>query len=90
MQVRAIMEAALEVSDSGDEVIPEIMIPLINDFQELKILRSEALAVINDVFKEKGKEIKYKLGTMLELPRACITADEVAPHADFFHLELMT
>jgi pyruvate,orthophosphate dikinase len=84
MQVRAIIEAALEVSDSGDEVIPEIMIPLINDFQELKILRSEALAVINDVFKEKGKEIKYKLGTMLELPRACITADEVAPHADFF------
>jgi pyruvate,orthophosphate dikinase len=60
------------------------MIPLIASAKELEILKSEAIEEIDVVFAEKGKEIKYKLGTMLELPRACITADEVAPHADFF------
>jgi pyruvate,orthophosphate dikinase len=84
MQVRAIMEAALNISETGVEVIPEIMIPLIASAKELEILKSEAIEEIDVVFAEKGKEIKYKLGTMLELPRACITADEVAPHADFF------
>lgn len=84
MQVRAIMEAALLARESGAEVIPEIMIPLIASAKELEILRREAIEEIADVFSEKGKKIDYKLGTMLELPRACITADEVAPHADFF------
>jgi pyruvate,orthophosphate dikinase len=84
MQVRAIMEAALNTAEKGIEVIPEIMIPLIASAKELEILKAEAIEEITDVFAEKGREIKYKLGTMLELPRACITADEVAPHADFF------
>lgn len=84
MQVRAIMEAAVNMANEGYEVIPEIMIPLIASAKELAILKAEALEVIEDVFKEKGKEIKYKLGTMLELPRACITAADVADHADFF------
>ncbi len=84
MQVRAIMEAAINTAEKGVEVIPEIMIPLIATAKELEILKEESLEVIADVFKEKKKEIKFKLGTMLELPRACITADEVAPHADFF------
>lgn len=84
MQVRAIMEAAISTASRGLEVIPEIMIPLIASAKELEILKAESIEVINAIFKESGKEIKYKLGTMLELPRACITANEVAPHADFF------
>ncbi len=84
MQVRAIMEAAVNMANEGYEVIPEIMIPLIAAKKELEILKNEALEVIEDVFKEKGECIKYKLGTMLELPRACITAGDIAPIADFF------
>ena len=84
MQVRAIMEAAVNMAKEGYEIIPEIMIPLIASAKELAILRSEAQEVIDNVFKEKDSEIKYKLGTMLELPRACLTAAEVADHADFF------
>lgn len=84
MQIRAIMEAAISSKQTGSEVIPEIMIPLIADEKELSILKLEAIEVIQDVFKEKGEEIKYKIGTMLELPRACITADKVANTAEFF------
>lgn len=84
MQVQAIMEAAINVANDGVEVLPEIMIPLIADYKELEILKGESEEVIQGVFKEKNKEIKYKLGTMLELPRACITADQVAKHAEFF------
>jgi pyruvate,orthophosphate dikinase len=84
MQVRAIMEAAIKVSKLGTTVFPEIMIPLIADAKELEILMGEARTEINTVFKEMGKKIKYKMGTMLELPRACITADEVAKVAEFF------
>lgn len=84
MQVRAIMEAAVNMAKEGYEIIPEIMIPLIASAKELAILRSEAQEVIDNVFKEKDSEIKYKLGTMLELPRACLTAADVADHADFF------
>lgn len=84
MQVQAIMEAAINVANDGVEVLPEIMIPLIADYKELEILKGESEEVIQSVFKEKNKEIKYKLGTMLELPRACITADQVAKHAEFF------
>ncbi|MEX1099705.1 MAG: putative PEP-binding protein, partial [Bacteriovoracaceae bacterium] len=84
MQVRAIMEAAINVSEQGYEVLPEIMIPLVADKKELKVLRQESVEVIEEVFKEKGKEVKYKLGTMIELPRACITAGEIAEEADFF------
>lgn len=84
MQVRAIIEAALNVKAAGGDVIPEIMIPLVGVAKELEILVAEARDVIADVFKEKSSEIKFKIGTMLELPRACITADEIAPLADFF------
>ena len=84
MQVRAIMQAAVNMANAGVNVIPEIMIPLIASAKELEILRIEAQETIKDVFKEEGKEIKYKIGTMLELPRACITADQVAQVADFF------
>jgi pyruvate,orthophosphate dikinase len=84
MQVRAIMEAAVNSAQKGIVVIPELMIPLIATAKELEILKNESLEVIDQVFKEKNKTIKYKLGTMLELPRACITASEVAKHAEFF------
>ncbi|MEE2671253.1 MAG: pyruvate, phosphate dikinase [Bdellovibrionota bacterium] len=84
MQVRAIAEAAAEVQKSGIEVKPEIMIPLIGDAKELEILKENSLEVLKEVAGESGVEIKYKIGTMLELPRACITADRIAESAEFF------
>ncbi|MBD66402.1 MAG: pyruvate, phosphate dikinase [Halobacteriovoraceae bacterium] len=84
MQVRAIIEAAVAAQNQGIEVIPEIMIPLIGSAKELEILVNEARSTVQEVLKEKNTELKYKIGTMLELPRACITADEVAKHAEFF------
>lgn len=84
MQVRAIIEAAINVENEGHEVLPEIMIPLIASAKELEVLKIESQEVIDKVFREKEKKINYKLGTMLELPRACITANEVAEHAEFF------
>lgn len=84
MQVRAIISAAIKAADEGYNVIPEIMIPLIGTAKELEILKIEALETIKAVFNETNKTIKYKIGTMLELPRACITAGEIAPIAEFF------
>jgi pyruvate,orthophosphate dikinase len=84
MQVRAIIEAALHVKDEGVEVIPEIMIPLINHTKELSILRGEAEELIQHIFSKLNKTITYKIGTMIELPRAAIMAGEIAQHADFF------
>jgi pyruvate,orthophosphate dikinase len=84
MQVEAIITAAVEVEAEGDKVHPEIMIPLIGTWQELKILRDNAEAVIAKVFEKTGKKAEYKIGTMIEIPRAALTADEVAEHADFF------
>jgi pyruvate,orthophosphate dikinase len=84
MQVRAIMEAAIESAKEGIKVIPEIMIPLISDALELSILRDEAHDEIEKVFAEKGTTVEYKIGTMIELPRAAITADRVAKEAEFF------
>ncbi|MBL6991302.1 MAG: pyruvate, phosphate dikinase [Bacteriovoracaceae bacterium] len=84
MQVRAIIEAAIICKESNVDVRPEIMIPLIATDGELKILKKEAQAVIDTVFEEKSSKIDYLIGTMIELPRAAITADQIAPHADFF------
>jgi len=84
MQVRAIIEAAIEVSKKGIQVYPEIMVPLIGTYKELEILKFEANEVIAEVFEQTKTKIKYKIGTMLELPRACITAGEIAPIAEFF------
>lgn len=84
MQVQAIIEAALLVSGEGVVVKPEIMIPLVGLEGELRILRTEAEVEIQRIFKEKGKKVDYKLGTMIELPRAAITAGKIAEHADFF------
>jgi pyruvate, orthophosphate dikinase len=85
MQVRAIMEAACEITrDEKVVAIPEIMIPFVSHAGELKIMRESALKICMQVIEETGQEIEYTIGTMIELPRACITADEVAKHADFF------
>lgn len=84
MQVQAIIEAAINMKNSGVDVKPEIMIPLIAEAKELEILMEEAKGVITNLLAESGIELKYKLGTMLELPRACITAAEVAKTAEYF------
>ena len=84
MQVQAIIEAALICADKGITVFPEIMIPLVAVEGELTILKNEAIKEIERVFAEKGKRVKYKIGTMIELPRAAIMAGSIAKHAEFF------
>jgi pyruvate,orthophosphate dikinase len=84
MQVRAIIEAALNVQGEGVEVHPEIMIPLVGNVKELAFCKKFALEAIEQVFAETGKKVDYKIGTMIEVPRAAITADEVATEAEFF------
>jgi pyruvate,orthophosphate dikinase len=84
MQVEAIMSAACEVSKSGLKVEPEIMIPLVGTTKELEILRENAEKVIQKVFKQKKMKIRYSIGTMIEVPRAAITANSIAKIADFF------
>ncbi|NOT79597.1 MAG: pyruvate, phosphate dikinase [Bacteriovoracaceae bacterium] len=84
MQVQAIIEAALICADKGINVVPEIMIPLVAVEGELTMLKDDAIREIERVFKEKGKKVKYKIGTMIELPRAAIMAGQIAKHAEFF------
>ena len=84
MQVRAIIEAAIESDQKGIKVLPEIMIPLISELREYSTIQAECKAEIEKVFKEKNHTVKYKMGTMLELPRACIMAGEIAKEAEFF------
>jgi len=84
MQARAILEAACEVAKKGIKVHPEIMIPLVGHVNELKSQAEVVRRVAKRVFKEQGIEVEYLLGTMIELPRAAITADEVATVAEFF------
>jgi len=84
MQARAILEAACDVTKRGIEVHPEIMVPLVGDPGELKNQRALIEGVAAKVFADKGMTIDYKIGTMIELPRACLVADEIAKVADFF------
>jgi pyruvate,orthophosphate dikinase len=84
MQVRAIMEAACELTAEGIEIIPEIMIPLVGLVKELSLSREEVCKTAEAVMAEKGMKIDYKVGTMIELPRAAIVADQIAQEADFF------
>jgi len=85
MQVQAIMEAACElIKNEGFEIVPEIMIPLVSHVNELKILRANAIKVADAVCENYGVKIDYLIGTMIELPRAALTADAIAQEADFF------
>lgn len=84
MQARAIIEAAILCEKQGIKTLPEIMIPLTSELREYATIKKECMAEIELVFKEKGTKVKYKVGTMLELPRACIMAKEIATESDFF------
>ncbi|MDI6450832.1 pyruvate, phosphate dikinase [Anaerobaca lacustris] len=84
MQGRAIIEAALNVKKKGKKVLPEIMIPLVGTVAELKIVKDDIVDEINAVFKERKAKIPYMVGTMIEVPRAALTADEIATEAQFF------
>ena len=84
MQAQAIMEAACELAKQKIKVIPEIMIPLVGHVNELKMMRELVIKVSDDVQKKYKIKVNYTVGTMIELPRAAITADEIAAYADFF------
>ncbi|NOX63038.1 MAG: pyruvate, phosphate dikinase [Chloroflexi bacterium] len=84
MQVRAIFEAACQVAKEGVDVHPEVMIPLTSHVNELKVQQSALEAVAKEVMEEQGVDIDYKFGTMIEIPRAALTADEIAEYAQFF------
>jgi pyruvate,orthophosphate dikinase len=84
MQARAIIEAALNVKKAGKVVLPEIMIPLSGAVSELKLVKDEIVDEIKQVFKERKAKIKHMIGTMIEVPRAALTADEIATEAEFF------
>ena len=84
MQVRAIIEAAIECQKSGVKVLPEIMIPLVLDRQELSILEQSTRCVADDLIRKAGIKLPYLVGTMIELPRAALLADEIAEVAEFF------
>ncbi|MGD2156013.1 MAG: pyruvate, phosphate dikinase [Anaerolineales bacterium] len=84
MQVRAIFEAACKVASEGVDVHPEIMIPLTSHANELKVQRETLEEVAQQVMQEQGIEVEYQFGTMIEIPRAAITAAEVAQYAEFF------
>ncbi len=84
MQARAIFEAAIDVNASGKKAIPEIMIPLALSARELDILKANIEEVADAVFTEKGAKVDYLIGTMIELPRAALKANEIAEHAEFF------
>jgi pyruvate,orthophosphate dikinase len=84
MQVRAIAEAACELIRKGEDIVPEIMIPLVGDVNELRWLKEKLVPVIEEVIKKHKVKMKYEIGTMIEIPRAALTADEIAEEADFF------
>ena len=84
MQVQAIMEAATQLKQEGHQVIPEIMIPLIGEIKELQYVKELVLKVIRQVADETGETVPYLIGTMIEIPRAAITADDIAKEAEFF------
>jgi pyruvate,orthophosphate dikinase len=84
MQIRAIIEAAIEVKKRGKEVLPEIMIPLVGTVEELAFLKKRAVAVADEVMAKAGVKVDYLIGTMIEIPRAALTADQIAEEAQFF------
>ena len=85
MQARAIISAALKVKEeTSDEIVPQIMIPLVGEKRELKYVKDQIIEEINQVFEETNQKLDYEIGTMIEIPRACLMADEIAEEADFF------
>ena len=84
MQARAIIEAAIIISNKGIKILPEIMIPLVGTVEELAFVKRHVIDEINTVFKQKKARVKYMVGTMIEVPRAALTADAIANEAEFF------
>ena len=85
MQTRALMEAAIEVKEEdGYDIVPEIMIPLVGEVKELKFVKDIVVETAEQVKKEKKSNMEYHIGTMIEIPRAALTADEIAKEAEFF------
>jgi pyruvate,orthophosphate dikinase len=84
MQVEAIAQAACELIKEGDSIVPEIMIPLVGEFNELKWLKDRLVPIIEATIKKNGVKMTYEIGTMIEIPRAALTADTIATEADFF------
>ena len=84
MQTQAIIEAAIQVNAGGMSVIPEIMVPLVCDVAELKFVKAIIVRTADRIIAEAGVTLPYKVGTMIEIPRAALTADEIAREADFF------
>lgn len=84
MQVRAIIEATIMIHDEGGTIAPEIMIPLVGDVDEMRYIKSEISEEIAAVFEMTGKRVPFTIGTMIEIPRAALLADEIAEVADFF------
>ena len=85
MQTRAVIEAAIEVNEEcGYNIVPEIMIPLVGEKKELKYVKDVVVEVAEQVKKEKNSDIQYHIGTMIEIPRAALTADQIAEEAEFF------
>lgn len=85
MQTRAVIEAAINVNkNKGLDIVPEIMIPLVGEVKELKYVKEVVVKTAEEVMKEKGVKLNYMVGTMIEIPRAALTADEIAKEAEFF------
>ncbi|MDD3048518.1 MAG: pyruvate, phosphate dikinase [Bacilli bacterium] len=84
MQTRAVIEAAINVNKEGMEVVPEIMIPLVGDLKELKYVKNIIVETADAIIKEAGINLPYHVGTMIEIPRAAILADQIATEAEFF------
>lgn len=84
MQVRAIFEATVELTKEGYKVKPEVMIPVVGDVMEVKVLKGQITKIADEIMKKENLKFDYKVGTMIEIPRACVTADEIATEAEFF------
>lgn len=84
MQTKAVIEAAIEVNKEGLNVIPEIMIPLVGEVRELKYIKEVVVKTANEIIKASGTGLTYHVGTMIEIPRAALLADEIAQEAEFF------
>jgi pyruvate, orthophosphate dikinase len=85
MQTRAVIEAAIDVkARKGHDIVPEIMIPLVGEIRELKYVKDIVVKTADAIIKERGVDLKYMVGTMIEIPRAALTADEIAKEAEFF------
>jgi pyruvate,orthophosphate dikinase len=84
MQSRAVFQAAARLIKEGVDARPQVKIPLVVHYRELEILRAQTEQIAQEVMAEQGVSIPYKIGTMIEIPRAALTADEIAEYADFF------